>query len=218
MIFNMPPAAPTRARTYRVRSARQIEALATPARQEVVDGLAALGSASIAELAAHLGRAPDSLYYHVRKLVKVGLVEPRGLRGEGPRAEAVYATPQPRVVLDWQPSTPRERASLLRLLGSLLRITERDLKGAFEAGLARFRRGPRRNTWGGRVKGRLTHDEIAEVRGHVEAITTLLAGSAGRASDRSGELVAFTFVLTPLVPSPRARGGRGAPASRRSES
>ena len=47
----------------------------------------------IAELAEDLGRAPDSLYYHMRVLQRVGLVVPRGTRGEGVREEALYATP-----------------------------------------------------------------------------------------------------------------------------
>lgn len=202
---------------HRVRTAREVEALVAPARQEIVDGLAALGPSSIAELALHLGRAPDSLYYHVRKLERVGLVERRGVRGEGVRAEAVYATPAPRVVLDWEPETPRERSSLMRLVGSLLRITERDLAAAFEAGIARFRRGANRNAWGGRVKGRLTREELQRVREHVEAITEIVSGHAARPAGRpDGDLFAFTFVLTPSVASARVRDGRGSPVKRRS--
>jgi len=209
----------TRAQLHRVRTAREIEALIAPERQEIVDGLAALGPASIAELAQHLGRAPDSLYYHVRKLERVGLVEQRGVRGEGVRAEILYATPAPRVVLDWEPATPRERSSLMRLVGSLLRITERDLAAAFEAGIARFRRGPRRNAWGGRVKGRLTREELLLVRGHVEAITELVSGSGERdPGHRAGDLFAFTFVLTPLRASPRSPGERGRQETRSSRS
>ena len=79
--FNMKkqPARPL----FPVRERAQIEALASPARQEVADGLQAIGPCSIADLADLLGRAPDSLYYHVRKLEKVGLVVARGTRETG---------------------------------------------------------------------------------------------------------------------------------------
>lgn len=57
--------APTRP-VYFVRGKRQLAALAAAARQEVVDVLAEMGSVSVAELAAALGRPADALYFHLR--------------------------------------------------------------------------------------------------------------------------------------------------------
>lgn len=185
---------------YRIRSTRQIEALTSPARQEVVDGLEVAGPCSIAELAELLGRAPDSLYYHVRKLEGVGLIVRAGTRGEGARAEALYDTPG-YMVLDHEPATARERSTLMRLVGSVLRIAERDLRAALESGLAIYRRCARRNAWGARAKGWLTREELAEVREHLEAISLIF----GRGKKRRGSsLHAVAFVLTPLTPSDRA--------------
>ncbi|HET9620627.1 MAG TPA: helix-turn-helix domain-containing protein, partial [Kofleriaceae bacterium] len=48
---------------------RAIAALASPVRQEILDTVEALGgTATIAELAAQLGRPADGLYYHVTVL------------------------------------------------------------------------------------------------------------------------------------------------------
>lgn len=199
MFFNMDamPARPL----FAVREPAQLEALGSPARQEVVDGLQALGPCSIAELAESLGRAPDSLYYHVRKLERVGLVVQRGSRGTGVRREALYDTPG-RVVLDHDPGTARERRRLSRLVGGALRIAERDFNAALASGRAVYRRGPRRNAWCGRIKGWLTPRELAAVREHLEAASQLLV----RGRKRPGaQLHALAFVLAPVAPSTRGR-------------
>src|SRR3954462_6760860 len=58
-----------------VEDAREIELLASPTRIELVDTLEALGGeASVAELAAQLGRPADGLYYHLRQLAEGGLL------------------------------------------------------------------------------------------------------------------------------------------------
>lgn len=195
---------PDRRPLFRIQDARLVEALVSPARQEVVDALQAFGPCSIAALAESLGRAPDSLYYHVRKLKRVGLVVQRGSRGAGVRAEVLYDVPG-RLALDFEPATPRERKSLVKLVGAILRMAERDLRAALDAGRAIYRRTSRRNAWGARMKGWISREELAEVREHLEAVVRIL--SDGRKRPRAG-LHAVTFVLAPLAPSARARPAR----------
>jgi DNA-binding transcriptional ArsR family regulator len=198
-LFNMPIR--QQRPLFPIRDRAQLEALASPARQEVVDGLQAIGPCSIAALAESLGRAPDSLYYHVRKLEKVGLVVARGTRDTGRREEALYDVPG-RLVLDHEPRTKRERGTLLGVVGSALRIGERDYRAAIESGRAIHARGPRRNAWGGRVKGWLTPGEVAQVRRHIEVLSELVT----RGRKRPGaELFAVAFVLAPLAPTSRTR-------------
>jgi hypothetical protein len=187
--------------TFLIREPRQIEALGSPARQEVLDGLQAMGPCSVAALAELLGRAPDSLYYHVRKLQRVGLVVPCGTRDTGTRAEALFDVPG-LMVIDYEPETARERARLARLVASALRIAERDFRAALESGHAIYRRNSRRNAWGARVKGWLTRSELAEVRRHLDAVSQLFADGKKR---RGTLLQTATFVLAPLTPSPRVR-------------
>ncbi len=186
-------------KVHRIRSAREIAALGSPARQEIVDGLQALGPASLSELGSALGRAPDSLYYHVRKLLRVGLVVQTGTRGEGVREEALFDTPG-QLVIDHEPATAGEKANLLRVLAATLRAAERDLRTAFASGLAIYRRTARRNTWGARTKGWLTRDELREVREHLESAAAILAQGRKR---RGAALHTVTFALAPVAPSER---------------
>ena len=61
--------APPRARSiHDLEDPEQLQAIASPPRQRLVAALEALGPASVRELAAHLGRSPQSLYFHLRKL------------------------------------------------------------------------------------------------------------------------------------------------------
>lgn len=180
---------------YRIRNPRQIAALATPARQEIVDGLQALGPCSVAQLAHSLGRAPDSLYYHLRKLEAVGLVIACAAQAGLGREEAFYKTPG-RMVLDFQPQGPAQRQSLLRLIAAALRAAQRDLQEALAGGLARYKRGRGRNAWGARTQAWLDARELATVQEHLLAIHEIFA--AGRRRPDAAQH-ALTFVLTPLV-------------------
>lgn len=188
---------------HRIRDRVQVEALASPVRQEVADGLQAIGPCSIAELAELLGRAPDSLYYHVRKLERVGLVVARGTRDTGRRTEILYDVAG-QLVLDHVPRTKRERGALLGVIGGALRIGERDYRAALESGRARTARGADRNAWGGRAKGWLSPAEFAAARAHLDALTDLLARGKRRPD---AELCAFAYVIAPLAPTRRVRAG-----------
>jgi predicted transcriptional regulator len=66
-------------RTTRITRLDQMTVLASPVRQELLDVLARMGTVSLAEVAAALGRAPDGLYYHARLLHRAGLVESAGV-------------------------------------------------------------------------------------------------------------------------------------------
>jgi predicted transcriptional regulator len=55
-----------------IAGARQIRALASPIRQDILDALTAIGPCSVSELAAAIGRPADGLYYHIRHLLKAG--------------------------------------------------------------------------------------------------------------------------------------------------
>jgi predicted transcriptional regulator len=49
-----------------LRRLPQLAALATAARQEIVDVLEQMGTVSVAEMAGALGRPADALYFHLR--------------------------------------------------------------------------------------------------------------------------------------------------------
>jgi len=52
-----------------------LTALVSTVRQEIVDTIEALGGdAAVADIAAHLGRPADGIYYHLRRLVEGGVL------------------------------------------------------------------------------------------------------------------------------------------------
>src|SRR4029450_2776353 len=92
-------------RTRLIAAPAQVAALLSPVRQEILDALARLGTASIADIAATLGRPADALYYHLRELVRVRLVV-RSVSTRTGRGEALFRTIAAMVVLDYGAALP----------------------------------------------------------------------------------------------------------------
>lgn len=68
-----------------------VEALAYPLRQELLDTVTAFGGeAAASALAEQLGRPVDGLYYHLRLLVKHGLLDEEVTRNQAGRQERRY--------------------------------------------------------------------------------------------------------------------------------
>src|SRR5438105_4689975 len=66
----------TRAAAGLIDDPGKITVLAAPVRVEIATTIQALGgAATVAELAAQLGRPADGLYYHLRAMVTGGLIE-----------------------------------------------------------------------------------------------------------------------------------------------
>ena len=57
-----------------------LRCLSSPTRIDIIGAMRALGPLSIRELATYLSRSPDGLYYHVRHMVRAGLVVQAGRR------------------------------------------------------------------------------------------------------------------------------------------
>lgn len=181
-----------------IRSRAQVRALTSPARQEIVDALVSGGPCSIAELATHTGRAPDSLYFHVRRLIKVGLIVEREARTTGKRPAAVYDVPGRPLYLSY--ATMMGWPELTGVVGSALRLAGRDFGRAMKLGVAVVE-GPRRNIWGGRAKGWVGNEEIEEMNRLIARLFEIVH------SGRPGEgrtAQSFTMVLAPVRASRRA--------------
>ncbi|MBL8762891.1 MAG: helix-turn-helix transcriptional regulator [Phycisphaerae bacterium] len=185
-----------------IRSATQIRALASPARQEIVDALVAAGPASIGDLAGLLGRAADSLYFHVKVLIRVGLVVEAGERREGRHAAALYDVPARPLMISYE--RPRARG-FERVIGSALRLAYRE----YRRGLADdtcVAQGPCRNLWAGRAKGWVDETELLRLNELLrELFTTVHSGRPGPGR----KAVSFSCVLAPprVAPRPAHRVG-----------
>ena len=181
-----------------VRNAAAIRLLASPVRQEIVDTLEALGGeASVAELAAEVGRAADGLYYHLRLLVRGGLIDELAGDGEGRRYRS-RAREGTRLV--YLPGATANAAAVDRAAAALLRIAGRD----FAAAISRREvvvEGELRELWASRRKGWVDDAELAEINRLLVRLASLMQG---RRSTRRTRLVSLAWVLAPL--RERARG------------
>lgn len=181
-----------------INSPAQIRALESPMRQEIVDAITGIGPCSITELAASLSRAPDSLYFHVRKLVKVGLVQEVERRKEGRHESAIYAMPGRSVRIVYSSSMKK---SIRKVVAGALRLSLRE----FNLGLAEKNpafSGPLRSLWGGRVKGWLTKDDLVEVNRLLEQLTQIMCRSEP-GPDR--QVYSLGWVFAPAQVRPRAK-------------
>lgn len=187
---------------FEIRGVRQVRALASPMRQEIVDALEAGGPLAVAELAAHLGRAPDSLYFHLRRLEKVGLIVEVERRKNGRHVAVVYDVPARPVRIAPREASP---AALDAVIGGVLRLAQRDYRRGLKNPTATID-GPARDLWGGRAKGWLGPKELERVNALIaELQRTFRNGSPGEGR----RAVALAFVLAPVAKQSKGGGKTG---------
>lgn len=182
---------------------RKIRGLRAPIRQEILDAVQSGGACSVAELASRLNRAPDALYYHLHALIKLGLLvrlDPEF----GPGAMRIDVPGRP-VSIQYRPDSRAQTKALCELVGSMLRIAERDFGSGISSPKAVVD-GPGRNIWAARVQARLKQDEAERLHAALQDAQAILSSAAGRSSQSEGDMVALTFVLTPLCPRTRTSG------------
>jgi DNA-binding transcriptional ArsR family regulator len=177
---------------YIIRSKRQMRALAASTRQEILDVLPRMGTVSIAELAAALGRPADSLYYHLRILRSVGLVLSEGYRAINGRREALIRAVAPEMSLCYELGKKGNGSEVNAIIASMLRLGMRDFSSSFKAGQASVS-GPERELWALRKVGSLSLAQISAVNRYIEHLMRVMADT-----NPNGQLYALTVVLTPL--------------------
>lgn len=181
-----------RAQPYKIERIDQILALSAPTRQEIVDALEVTGPASVAEIGNRLGRAPDSLYHHLRVLVRVDLVVEVEKRGPGHGSKAIYDLPGRPMYIAYNLEDEDVAGGIAEVVASMLRITERDFRAALRTDNV-VCDGPNRNIRGTRMKGRLDDAQIKELNSHIEAIRRIFSSPKGGRS----RVHAMTLVLAP---------------------
>jgi len=190
----------SRTDTYLVRRADQRAALTSPLRLEILEHFQVAGPAAVDEIAARMGRAPDSLYYHVRMLVKVGLLRPRGSRKSGKRDKTLYGVVAPRIELPCRNRSATE--STMKTMASAFRMAEREMRASLESG--RFEEdGRHRNFFTARVRSDLSRSALAEVNRLLKAIEDIFSREF-RAAPANGTSCSLTLTL---LPAPRHNEG-----------
>lgn len=171
----------------------QVRALVSPVRQELIDALESAGPCTMARLGELLGRRPDGLYFHIRQLIRVGLIVEREPHREGRHVSAVYDLPGRPVRLRY--AAPASAKDLAAVVAAALRTGSRE----FAAGVRGHLRGgadePPAGLWGARAKGWLTDGETAEVRRLLSAAMTILRRGAPREGTRP---VSLSLALAPV--------------------
>lgn len=169
-----------------------------PIRQELLDAIEAAGPCAVRELAVLLGRPADTLYFHLRRLVAVGLVKELARRREGRHVVAVYDLTARNQRLHYGPGT--DRGLLNGVVAAAVRLSMREfaaaLKGPRMSELARDGR-----LAGGRAKGWLTRAQQRRVKALLdEAAALIRSGRPGLGGAGGGrEAVALGFVWSPCV-------------------
>jgi len=180
-----------------------IAALASPVRQELFDVLEAIGGeATVAELANHLGRAADGLYYHLECLRRVGLVDVVAGRSRAGRDERRYRLVggDTRLELGASPGNPSRARAVGRVVGGMLRIARRNYDAAVAGGACSV--GAARDLWATRQVAWVTRGELAEIN---RLLATLVAHIPRTRTSRRKKLISICVVLAPLRPTQRAR-------------
>ncbi len=189
------------ARTLNLRP-EVVADLFKPARLEIFESLQMSGPSSIAQLAERIGRPADSLYYHVKKLLETGVIEAADeMTGEGNpgRNGAVYSVAANTVVMELDLSSRRSREAWASGAAAVLRLAERGVRAAIDAGDV-CTEGEGRDLFVHRSKARLSDSELKRLNGHLDAIHTLLSDRVGRTQ---GRFYAVTSVLTSLEERPQ---------------
>jgi hypothetical protein len=174
-----------------------VELLASPARQEIVDALGALGGeATAVDVADQLGRPVDGLYYHLRLLVAGGVVEELPDQGTGRR----YRVPTG-LRLRYRPGKTRNARAVGRFAAGMLRVARRDFEAALgDPGVVV--EGKKRVLWAARTKGWVGEEELAEVNQLLARLDEIIHPERSARRDR---LVSLTWVLAPVPAKPSRR-------------
>lgn len=178
----------------------QRDVLASPLRLEIFGHFSPSEPMSVREVAACMGRSPSSLYYHVHRLVDVGLLRWAGERPRGTRTEALYEAVGSARRLEPDGSTDT-RDAILRTMSAAFRMAERDLDAALSGTPAAPSSADEDPLFATRLHFRASPELLEAVRAHLSAALELVEQATGRPppSEADGSrLCSLTLALLPL--------------------
>ena len=180
---------------YEIKDVRQIRSLASPMRQAIVDVLEAMGACSAVELGEQLGCPADRLYYHLRALLRCGLVIEIKPRASHRGAHSKFKIAGRPTRLRYSLSDPKNKAAISRLVASLLRDALRSFQRSLTP--AAVVCGNRRNVLSGRRLAWLTSKELGEINRLVRKTMKVMEQRRPRKSP--AQLYSFAFALSPFA-------------------
>jgi len=150
-----------------------------------------MGTVSVAELAAALGRPADSLYFHLRMLTRIGLVRNAGCRARPGGKEALYHTAAPELRVQYEARDAANRKAVSAIAASMLRLAIRDFRRSFQRRNVLVS-GAYRELWSLRKVGRLSRAQLAQLNHRIRGLVQEVSSPRGH-----GRLYAVTVILTP---------------------
>ena len=178
-----------------VASPEQRAVLTSPFRLEIMGWFGQGQQLSVRELARHLERPAASLYFHLRKLVEVGLLKEVARRSTGTREAAVYAAAAERIALPVDPCSKSSTRAAVRTVSALLRQADREFRVALEHG-ALDQGSPEEAQRGRRQRAWLNEAAVAEVGRRLRSLETYMERQTRK---KEGREYAWTSLLVPLA-------------------
>jgi DNA-binding transcriptional ArsR family regulator len=177
-----------------------------PARLELVETMRMLAPCSIAEIAAAIDRPADTLYRHIEKLRKIGVVTEAWVRRSGRRFEQVFDLAGDDFRPHFRDTSPRTTNKMFgdatKSIAKILLRTTRDATAAeqivFEPS--------KRNAFAKFEHAWLSQAEVEQLGEMFLAIKRFMDA---RKSRREGRLYLAAFAAVPVHRKRRARVARG---------
>lgn len=183
--------------TYLVKDPVQRKALTSPLRLEILEHFVH-GPLSVADLAERMDRRPDSLYYHIRKLVSVGLLLTAGAKKRGQRDETLYTLVSTSVAMPTSPKAPETIDSAIKTIAAGFRLTEREMRNALEQGLIK-ESSDEPNFWAARQRCRLRPGALRSINKHFYSVIKVIAREIERPVRSGDDSVACSITIA-IVP------------------
>jgi DNA-binding transcriptional ArsR family regulator len=177
-----------------ITQTKQLSAAASPVRVQILGVMEAVGDCSAADLAEHMDRPVQSLYYHLKKLESVGLIDQTGFRGEGVRREALYRPAAKSISVAANSSARGFDGALAKGAGATLRLANREYVAGLETKGVK-RTGATRELGIRRRVARLTPDKAQKLNGMLDRVDDFLRKNA----TGEGNLYGVTTVLCPVT-------------------
>lgn len=198
--------------TYWILRREQVECLASPRRQELLDRLAACGPESVKECAQAVGLKPSAAYRHLSALQGVGLIHTAGTRVVNRKQETLYEAVAPRMRLAGALSERELHGALRRVVAALGRQMTRD----FERGLDSDRAvatGPERNVGFYRHVAAPDEETLAQINRRLDQVAELL----WQPPKEGRPLISLGWVMAPGSDRPETEDEAPSPSFERPE-
>jgi len=176
--------------------------IVAPVRLEIVESMRIIAPCSIAEIAESLDRPADTLYRHIEKLKRAGVVVDAGTRRAGRRVEQVYDLVADDFRVGFKDITERAaNKAYNETMQSIFKIASRTTRDSASA-CQLVGMGEERNVVGKIEHAWLTHAEFVALRDILMRAKQFMDDRKGR---RDGRLYLAAFVAMPVT---RKRGAK----------